>query len=104
MIKNRHHRGGYQFAGRLDLVRPNPSPRPSPKGRGRKTINRLAIAFLLFILIIQPGSTSLTTMSQSNSPQSPVELSGERHHHPKFENEFVRIWDVTVPAGEATLW
>jgi len=43
-------------------------------------------------------------MSQSNSSQSPVELSGERHHHPKFENEFVRIWDVTVPAGEATLW
>lgn len=41
---------------------------------------------------------------QSNSPQSPVEISGEPRHHPKLENEFVRIWDVTVPAGEATLW
>jgi len=40
----------------------------------------------------------------SNSPQSPVEISGEPRHHPKFENEFVRVWDVTVPAGDATLW
>jgi quercetin dioxygenase-like cupin family protein len=46
----------------------------------------------------------LGASSQSNSPQSPVEISGEAHHHPKFENEFVRVWDVTVPAGEATLW
>jgi len=45
-----------------------------------------------------------TTSSQSNSSQSPVEISGEAHHHPKLENEFVRIWDVTVPAGDATLW
>jgi quercetin dioxygenase-like cupin family protein len=44
------------------------------------------------------------TFSQSNSPQSPVEIKGEPRHHPKFENEFVRIWDVTVPAGDATLW
>ena len=41
---------------------------------------------------------------QSNSPQSPVEISGEPRHHPKLENEFVRIWDVTVPVGDATLW
>src|SRR5437763_8808379 len=44
------------------------------------------------------------TSPQSNSPQSPAEISGEAHHHPKFENEFVRIWDVTVSAAEATLW
>ena len=44
------------------------------------------------------------TLSQSNSPQSPVEISGEPRHHPKFENEFVRVLDVTVPAGDATLW
>ena len=43
-------------------------------------------------------------VSQSNSPQSPAEISGEPRHHPKFENEFVRILDVTVPAGDATLW
>ena len=43
-------------------------------------------------------------LSQSNSPQSPAEISGEPRHHPKFENEFVRVWDVTVPAGDATLW
>ena len=59
----------------------------------------LTMGFLLTSL-----SVSMTALSQSNSSQSPVEIKGEAHHHPKFENEFVRIWDVTVPAGEATLW
>lgn len=54
----------------------------------------------LFILAIIP----IISLPQSNSPQSPVEISGEHHHHPTFENQFVRVWDVTVPAGEATLW
>jgi quercetin dioxygenase-like cupin family protein len=59
---------------------------------------------LLFLAVFAFAFIPVTTSSQSNSPQSPVEISGEAHHHPKFENEFVRIWDVTVPAGEATLW
>ncbi len=49
-------------------------------------------------------SIPFATLSQSNPPQAPVEISGEPRHHPKFENEFVRIWDVTVPANDATLW
>jgi N-acyl-D-amino-acid deacylase len=40
----------------------------------------------------------------TGAADSPVEINGEPRHHPKFENEFVRIWDVTVPAGDATLW
>src|SRR4030095_6750281 len=48
-----------------------------------------------------PAAASL---SQSNSAQNPVEIKGEPRHHPNFENEFVRIWDVTVPGGDATLW
>ena len=59
----------------------------------------LALIMLLAATLIPTG-----TLSQSNSAQSPVEISGEPRHHPKFENEFVRIWDVTVPAGDATLW
>lgn len=55
---------------------------------------------LLFIVVLIP----VVVWSQSNTPQSPVEISGEPRHHPKFENEFVRIWDVTVPANDATLW
>src|SRR5215468_9434257 len=92
MIRNRHCRGGYQFAGL----------HPSPGRRGRITSKAVVIGFFgfLFSLCLIP----IGTLSQSNSPQSPVEISGERHHHPKFENEFVRIWDVTVPAGEGTLW
>ena len=56
------------------------------------------IVLMVFVL------TTTGTLSQSNSPQSPIEIKGEAHHHPKFENKFVRVWDVTVPAGEATLW
>jgi len=58
----------------------------------------LLILLLAFVLV------PTGTLSQSNSPQSPVEISGEPRHHPKLENEFVRVLDVTVPAGDATLW
>ena len=56
------------------------------------------------IVLLVMTSIPLVTVSQSNSPQNPVEISGEPRHHPKFENEYVRIWDVTVPAGDTTLW
>src|SRR6266513_3225659 len=58
----------------------------------------LLILLLAFVLV------PTGTLSQSNSPESPVEISGEPRHHPKLENEFVRVLDVTVPAGDATLW
>ena len=64
----------------------------------------MKLSLLLIICLMGLGLVPTTTSSQSNSPQSPVEISGEAHHHPKFENEFVRVWDVTVPAGQATLW
>ena len=60
----------------------------------------LCVLSLLLAFVLIPGGTR----SQSNSPQAPVEIKGEAHHHPKFENEFVRVWDVTVPAGDTTLW
>lgn len=58
----------------------------------------------LLILLLAFVLTPIGTLSQSNSAGSPVEISGEPRHHPKFENEFVRVLDVTVPAGDATLW
>ena len=60
---------------------------------------RIILVSLFAFTLIPVG-----TLSQSNSPQSPVEIKGEAHHHPRFENEFVRVWDVTVPAGDTTLW
>lgn len=61
---------------------------------------------LLFswVLLVVLTSSPFVGLPQSNSPQSPVEISGEPRHHPKFENEFLRLWDVTVPAGDTTLW
>src|SRR5438128_5238003 len=58
----------------------------------------------LLILLLALALVPTGTWSQSSSPQAPVEIKGEAHHHPKFENEFVRVWDVTVPAGDTTLW
>src|SRR5437773_12551429 len=58
----------------------------------------------LLILLLAFALVPTGTWSQSNSPQSPVEISGEPRHHPKLENEFVRVLDVTVPVGDATLW
>lgn len=58
----------------------------------------------LFALFASLALVPLSVWSQSNSPQNPVEIKGEPRHHPKFENEFVKIWDVTVPGGDATLW
>jgi quercetin dioxygenase-like cupin family protein len=57
-----------------------------------------------FLFIIVLFLIPVAVISQSNSPQNPVEIKGEPRHHPKFENEFVKIWDVTVPVGDATLW
>src|SRR3989454_12404302 len=56
----------------------------------------------LFPLILFLASAA-GPVAQSNSPQPPVEISGEPRHHPKFENEFVRVWAGTVHAGDATL-
>jgi quercetin dioxygenase-like cupin family protein len=36
--------------------------------------------------------------------QSPVPVTGEPRHHLKFENQFVRVFDVLVPPGDATLF
>jgi len=36
--------------------------------------------------------------------QSPVPVVNEPRHHLKFENEYVRVFDVVVPPGDATLF
>ncbi|HXG93161.1 MAG TPA: hypothetical protein VNN73_12475 [Blastocatellia bacterium] len=36
--------------------------------------------------------------------QSPVPVANEPRHHLKFENKFVRVFDVVVPPGDATLF
>jgi quercetin dioxygenase-like cupin family protein len=36
--------------------------------------------------------------------QSPVPVEGEPRHHLKFENSYVRVFDVVVPPGDATLF
>jgi quercetin dioxygenase-like cupin family protein len=40
----------------------------------------------------------------STNAQSPVPVTNEPRHHLKFENEYVRVFDVFVPAGDSTLF
>jgi quercetin dioxygenase-like cupin family protein len=44
--------------------------------------------------------------TKSSAPQKikSVEIKDERHHHLKFENQSVRVWETLLPAGEITLW
>lgn len=59
--------------------------------------------FLLPLLVL----TAASIFSQKAAPgtrQAPVELGYEPHHHLKFENEYVRVWDTMIPAGDATRW
>src|ERR1044072_6927445 len=36
--------------------------------------------------------------------QSPVPVASEPRHHLKFENDYVRVFDVVVPPGDETLF
>ena len=52
------------------------------------------------------GVTTNATKLATTDPAKPeaVEISAEAHHRPKFENEFVRVWDVTLEPQDETLW
>ncbi len=52
----------------------------------------IAIAALSLAGLLPPGV------------QAPVPLASEPRHHLKFENQYVRVFDVTVPPGDATLF
>jgi quercetin dioxygenase-like cupin family protein len=42
--------------------------------------------------------------SNSNELSEPVPVQREPHHHVMFENQYVRVLDVFIPPGEATLF
>src|ERR671933_1885186 len=52
---------------------------------------------------IAAALTALAVLFHTSS-QSPVPVSREPRHHLKFENQFVRVFDVLVPPGDATLF
>lgn len=40
----------------------------------------------------------------ASAVQAPVPVSAEAHHHLKFENEYVRVYDAVVEPGDETLF
>src|SRR6516225_5104296 len=57
-----------------------------------------ALAALLMLSFVFAGGR------QDAVPVSAVPVSKEPHHRFKFENEFVRVYDVLVEPGDATLY
>ena len=53
--------------------------------------------------LIATAALSLVGLFPS-TVQSPVPVESEPRHHLKFANEYVRVFDVFVPAGDATLF
>ena len=56
--------------------------------------NRTASNFLLFLLLASAAVTP---------GQTPVAIEKEPMHRLKFQNEFVRLFDVLIPAGKESL-
>jgi len=50
----------------------------------RKDPKELVMKHLFPLILLALVLIPISTLSQSNSPQSPVEISGEPRHHPKF--------------------
>lgn len=50
------------------------------------------------------GRALRKTIPSSVDANSPVAITNEPHHRLKFENEYLRVWDTLIPAGDATLW
>lgn len=60
-------------------------------------------AVVLFLLIAATYSAGVTPQSPGIVPaQEAVAIKNEPHHHLKFENPFVRVWDTMIPGGDAT--
>lgn len=57
----------------------------------------IASALVSLIALLAPHT-------QSPVPESAVPVANEPRHHLKFENQYVRIFDVVVPPGDATLF
>jgi quercetin dioxygenase-like cupin family protein len=38
----------------------------------------------------------------AEEPNEPIPVQLEPHHHPKFQNQYVRVLDVVIPPGEST--
>lgn len=38
----------------------------------------------------------------AEEPKEPVPVELEPHHHPRFQNQYVRVLDVVIPPGEST--
>jgi quercetin dioxygenase-like cupin family protein len=54
--------------------------------------------------LIASALVPLMALLLAPSAQSPVPVASEPRHHLKFENQYVRVFDVVVPPGDATLF
>jgi hypothetical protein len=70
------------------------------KRKGRKVIRS---AVILSLLIAGTYKAGVTPQSTNIIPaQEAVAIKNEPHNRLKFENSFVRVWETSIPTGDAT--
>jgi hypothetical protein len=67
--------------------------------RGLEIHNRISLRTMSFIALLLSPALLL-----SAAGQSPVPVEKEPRHRLKFENQFVRVFDVLIPPGETSLF
>jgi quercetin dioxygenase-like cupin family protein len=65
---------------------------------------KLRIMWFGFVLAVVVLLACLSTAQDRPSTVPIVEIKDEPHHHAKFENEFVRVWETILPAGQQTYY
>ena len=64
----------------------------------RRNVYKVAIGSALISCLATPGAATVA------STQSPVPIEKEPRHRLKFENKSVRVFDVLIPSGDASLF
>jgi len=68
---------------------------------------KLKIRVVLLVVALTGAAAGIlfsVTLRAGSQKADGVEIKNEPHHRLKFENEFVRVWETVLPAGEVTLW
>jgi len=65
------------------------------------------VCIFVFVQFLSGSTESQQTQAvgkNTGTASDPVPITEEPHHHLVFQNEYVRVFDVAVPNGDATLF
>src|ERR1700746_2111982 len=74
----------------------------SPKSSLQWLVFSFTFIFLSLLLLVSERAPAQT--SEQTSERAPLSMEQEHHHHLEFENSYVRVFFVEIPAHESTLF